>query len=255
MWRLRPVVVIAIADRWRGRVCLALAMATVGSTVVASAIAAGKLDPFAAALLRFGVAAPILVAICLIRGERWPSLSSREWLTLAFQSAVGSLGYTVALVAGLALRECDRRRDYHRIDADRDGRRRRPGSGASAPADGFSARSGWPRLARSWWPWSAGSGGGGRAAFTACCWFSPPWLARLVSRCSTNASPRANRAGRRGDLHGGHCVGAVDPAWAPRVGAGAGDALWIAPLRLRHGLLWNRCPRFSASGCSIRERR
>ena len=87
-------------DVWRGRVCLAAAMALVGSTVTASALAS-RLDPFAASLLRFGVAAPILVAICLVRGERLPRLSAPEWAVIVFQAAVGSLGYTLALVAGL----------------------------------------------------------------------------------------------------------------------------------------------------------
>ncbi len=75
-------------------------MALVGSTVTASALAS-RLDPFAASLLRFGVAAPILVGICLWRGEKWPALSRSEWAVIVFQSAAGSLGYTLALVAGL----------------------------------------------------------------------------------------------------------------------------------------------------------
>ena len=88
------------ASPWRGRVCLALAMALVGSTVTASALAS-RLDPFAASLLRFGVAAPVLLAICLWRGERLPALKAADWAVLTFQSAAGSLGYTLALVAGL----------------------------------------------------------------------------------------------------------------------------------------------------------
>ena len=75
-------------------------MATVGSTVVASALAS-RLDPFAASLLRFGVAAPILLLICLWRGARLPWLTRSEWAVIVFQSAVGSLGYTLALVWGL----------------------------------------------------------------------------------------------------------------------------------------------------------
>ena len=75
-------------------------MATVGSTVVASAMAGG-LDPFAASLVRFGVASPILLVICFLRGERLPRLTLREWGVIAFQSAAGSLGYTLALIWGL----------------------------------------------------------------------------------------------------------------------------------------------------------
>jgi drug/metabolite transporter (DMT)-like permease len=90
----------AVPQVWRGRVCLTLAMMTVGSTVIASAAARG-LDPFVASLLRFGVATPILLAICLVRGERTPRFSRAEWGVVMFQSAVGSLGYTVALVSGL----------------------------------------------------------------------------------------------------------------------------------------------------------
>ena len=89
-----------LPDVWRGRVCLSLAMATVGSTVVASAFAS-RLDPFVASLIRFSVASPILLGICLLRGERFPRLSRREWAVLAFQAAAGSLGYTILLVAGL----------------------------------------------------------------------------------------------------------------------------------------------------------
>lgn len=89
-----------LPDRWKGPLCLSLAMALVGSTVVASA-AASRLDPFAASLVRFGVATPLLLLFCGLRGETWPRLSRGEWSILAFQSAVGSLGYTLALVTGL----------------------------------------------------------------------------------------------------------------------------------------------------------
>ena len=75
-------------------------MTLVGSTVVASA-AAAQIDPFLAALLRFGAATPVLLLLCLALKTRWPRLNAREWGVLALQSAAGSLGYTAALVAGL----------------------------------------------------------------------------------------------------------------------------------------------------------
>lgn len=88
--------------RLAGYLLLALAMTTVGTTVIASKILAGSIAPFLATALRLAVALPVLLALAWLRGERWPPLTPREWALLALQAAAGSVGYTAFLIAGLA---------------------------------------------------------------------------------------------------------------------------------------------------------
>ena len=98
--------------RLAGYLLLALAMTTVGTTVIASKILAGSIAPFLATALRLAVALPVLLALAWLRGERWPALTPREWALLALQAAAGSggqrraaagsVGYTAFLIAGLA---------------------------------------------------------------------------------------------------------------------------------------------------------
>jgi drug/metabolite transporter (DMT)-like permease len=92
---------LAPPRRVPGGVFLALAMATVGSTVVASRVIAAGLPPFTAAALRFAIALPMFLALMHARGERLPRPDRRDAALLALQGACGSVGYAVLMVAGL----------------------------------------------------------------------------------------------------------------------------------------------------------
>ena len=70
-----------------GQICLALAMMTVGSTVIASRLIAGDLPPFVATALRFAVALPVLAVIALTVRSVWPRLTRSEWLLLTVRQA------------------------------------------------------------------------------------------------------------------------------------------------------------------------
>jgi drug/metabolite transporter (DMT)-like permease len=89
--------------KFQGYVYLALAMLTVGSTVVASKIIASGLPPFTATALRFALAFPVFLVLMRIAGLTWPRLSRNEWLILMVQAAAGSVGYTTLLISGLSL--------------------------------------------------------------------------------------------------------------------------------------------------------
>lgn len=88
-------------SRHLGYLYLTLAMLTVGSTVVASKIAAGGLPPFTATALRFAIAFPCFLLLLRLHRVRWPVLSRRDWALLAVQAVAGSVGYTTLLIAGL----------------------------------------------------------------------------------------------------------------------------------------------------------
>ncbi|MBS0465866.1 MAG: DMT family transporter [Proteobacteria bacterium] len=91
-----------MSTRLTGYLLLALAMMTVGTTVIASKLLAGNIAPFLATALRLAIALPVLLALAWLRGERWPALTRREGLLLTLQAAAGSVGYTAFLVAGTA---------------------------------------------------------------------------------------------------------------------------------------------------------
>lgn len=82
--------------------CLALAMVTVGSTVVAGKLVAGALPPFSATALRFALALPCFLAIIAALRTPWPQLASCNWLLLIGQAGAGSVGYTTLMIAGLS---------------------------------------------------------------------------------------------------------------------------------------------------------
>ncbi|MCR4465569.1 DMT family transporter [Burkholderia sp. SCN-KJ] len=86
-----------------GYLYLATAMAGVGSTVIASRLAAGGLPPFAATALRFLIATPLLFALMRAQRLRWPRLSARDAVLLVVQAAAGGVGYTVLLISGTKL--------------------------------------------------------------------------------------------------------------------------------------------------------
>ncbi|MBX5194863.1 DMT family transporter [Rhizobium sp. NZLR10] len=82
---------------------LALAMLTVGSTVIASKLIASGLPPFSATALRFALAFPILLVAMRVTGVRLPKLSKKDCLILVIQAGAGSVGYTTLLISGLRL--------------------------------------------------------------------------------------------------------------------------------------------------------
>ena len=92
---------IPTAGRVPGGLLLALAMITVGSTVVASRIIAAGLPPFTAAALRFAIALPIFLVLVRWRGQRLARPSRHDGALIALQALSGSVGYAVLLVAGL----------------------------------------------------------------------------------------------------------------------------------------------------------
>lgn len=78
---------------------LGLGMATAGSVVVASHVAAASLPVFVAAAARYAIACVILVPLAL--RTPWPRLCRRDLAVLAAQGAAGSLGFSVLLLLGL----------------------------------------------------------------------------------------------------------------------------------------------------------
>lgn len=84
-----------------GQLYLALAMLLVGSTVVASKIAAGTLPPFTATALRFALALPCFAVLMRRAGARLPRPGARDAVLLLLQGLAGTAGYTALLMAGL----------------------------------------------------------------------------------------------------------------------------------------------------------
>ncbi|MBY5318406.1 EamA family transporter [Rhizobium leguminosarum] len=87
----------------QGYVYLALAMLTVGSTVIASKLIASGLPPFSATALRFAIAFPVLLLLMWATGARLPRFSRHDRLILIIQAGAGSVGYTTLLISGLSL--------------------------------------------------------------------------------------------------------------------------------------------------------
>lgn len=83
-----------------GLLLCALAMVTVGSTVVASRVIAAGLPPFTAAALRFAVAAPLFWLLMRATRTHWPKPGRRDAALLLAQAVAGSVGYTVLLILG-----------------------------------------------------------------------------------------------------------------------------------------------------------
>ncbi|WP_300649791.1 DMT family transporter [Hydrogenophaga sp.] len=89
-------------DLW-GPVLCGAAMATVGTSVVASKVIGIQVEPFAATALRHLLALPVLVLLCWLFQPSWPRPSRRDALILLLQAASGSVGYTVLLIAGTSM--------------------------------------------------------------------------------------------------------------------------------------------------------
>jgi uncharacterized membrane protein len=89
-------------DLW-GPVLCGAAMATVGTSVVASKLIGSQVEPFAATALRHVLALPVLALLCWLFRPAWPRPSRRDALILLLQAASGSVGYTVLLIAGTSM--------------------------------------------------------------------------------------------------------------------------------------------------------
>jgi len=85
-----------------GYLYCALAMVTVGSTVVASKVIAAGLPPFTATAMRFIVALPVFLALCWLMRARWPRIGRHDAALLVLQAGAGSVGYTVLLISGMS---------------------------------------------------------------------------------------------------------------------------------------------------------
>ena len=85
-----------------GYLFLALAMVTVGSTVIASKVIASNLPPFTATALRFAIALPFFLALMRVTGTALPKAGRGDWLLLLLQASAGSVGYTTLLITGLS---------------------------------------------------------------------------------------------------------------------------------------------------------
>ncbi|HYE51633.1 MAG TPA: EamA family transporter, partial [Azospirillaceae bacterium] len=75
----------------QGYLYLTLAMAIVGSTVVASKLIAAGLPPFTATALRFAVAFPLFLALMKLTGAAWPRPDRRDRVLLLVQAGAGSV--------------------------------------------------------------------------------------------------------------------------------------------------------------------
>lgn len=90
-----------MSERIKGMVLCALAMVTVGSTVVASKVIAGGLPPFTATALRFAMALPVFLLLLRVTRTPWPRPDRRDLVLLLCQAGLGSVGYTVLLILGV----------------------------------------------------------------------------------------------------------------------------------------------------------
>jgi drug/metabolite transporter (DMT)-like permease len=90
-----------MSERLKGMALCALAMVTVGSTVVASKIIAGGLPPFTATALRFAMALPVFLLLLRLTRTPWPRPDRRDLALLLCQAGLGSVGYTVLLILGV----------------------------------------------------------------------------------------------------------------------------------------------------------
>ena len=81
---------------------MAMAMTTVGSTIVASKVMA-QMPIFVAMLARFAVASMVLIALLRVLRKPWPRLLPASWRLLVAQAFVGSVGYSALLLLGLGL--------------------------------------------------------------------------------------------------------------------------------------------------------
>jgi drug/metabolite transporter (DMT)-like permease len=82
---------------------MSMAMALVGSGVVASKIIAGGMHPFLAVPLRFLISTPIFFGLIYLTGTSTPRLTGREFFIVALQAAAGSAGYSILMIVALTM--------------------------------------------------------------------------------------------------------------------------------------------------------
>lgn len=90
-----------MSQKLQGYILLTLAMATVGSTVIASKIAGSGLPPFTATALRLALALPFFLILMRLTLSRWPRPDRRDGVLLVLQATAGSVLYTSLLILGL----------------------------------------------------------------------------------------------------------------------------------------------------------
>ncbi len=90
-----------LSQRLKGMALCALAMVTVGSTVVASKVIAGGLPLLTATALRFAMALPVFLVLLRLTRTPWPRPGRRDLALLVCQAGLGSVGYTVLLILGV----------------------------------------------------------------------------------------------------------------------------------------------------------
>ncbi|GAB6990753.1 DMT family transporter [Paenibacillus pini] len=81
-------------------IAMSIAMTTVGSSIVVGKWVTQMFPVFLASLLRFGLAALLLIGILLIK-EGWPKLTRREYLLLLLQALTGVFLFNICLLVGL----------------------------------------------------------------------------------------------------------------------------------------------------------
>jgi drug/metabolite transporter (DMT)-like permease len=86
-----------------GPVLCGAAMATVGTSVVASKVIGTSVEPFAATAMRHALALPVLALLCWLLRPTWPRPTRPDVVILLLQAAAGSVGYTVLLISGTSL--------------------------------------------------------------------------------------------------------------------------------------------------------
>ena len=83
------------------RLCLAGAMVIVGSSVVAGKMMVAEVPLYLASLLRFALAAALLLPLIRLREGGLPLLAPHTWLVLLGQSLLGSFLFTVLVLYGV----------------------------------------------------------------------------------------------------------------------------------------------------------
>lgn len=86
-----------------GSSCLILAMALVGSGVVASKFVADGMHPLFAVPLRFAISTPIFALLMFVNKVRRPQLSLAELRIIALQAGAGSAGYSILMIIALTM--------------------------------------------------------------------------------------------------------------------------------------------------------
>lgn len=98
-----PTTAAAATPSVWGPVLCGAAMATVGTSVLASKLIGLQVEPFAATAMRHALALPVLLLLCVLCRPAWAWPGWRDASILLLQAASGSVGYTVLLIAGTSM--------------------------------------------------------------------------------------------------------------------------------------------------------